>query len=140
MAAKRAAWGRFYATFAQTWTSNLCILVDKDVYLTGFEAHSGEGHYAQSRPYTRSWLAVTAVCFILLALLAVVQVAHLHSNESDADHCPLCVVMHSAAPVAVAAAIVVLVQVGSSAPVAEPAPVFRKRQSRLFIRPPPTGC
>jgi hypothetical protein len=40
---------------------------------------------------------VTAVCFILLALLAVVQVAHLHSNESDADHCPLCVVMHSAA-------------------------------------------
>jgi hypothetical protein len=108
--------------------------------LTGFKAHSDENLSAVSGLPYRSWLAVTAVCFVLLALLAVVQVAHLHSNESDADHCPLCVVMHTAAPVAVAAAIVVLVQVGSSTPLPEPAPVFRKRQSRLFIRPPPTGC
>ena len=85
-------------------------------------------------------MSVALVCLVLLALLAVVQVAHLHSNESDADHCLLCVVMHTAAPVAVAAAVVVLVQVGSSLPQVEPAPVYRRRQSRLFIRPPPAGC
>ncbi len=54
--------------------------------------------------------AATVVCLFLMALLAVVQVAHTHTLESDADHCPLCIVMHSAAPVVVAAAVVVLVK------------------------------
>ena len=47
---------------------------------------------------------MTIVCLLLLALLTVVQVAHVHSVETAADHCPLCIAMHSAAPVAVTAA------------------------------------
>jgi hypothetical protein len=76
----------------------------------------------------------------LLATLAVAQVAHLHSSSADADHCQLCIVMHTAVPVAAVATAVVLVHVGASAPQAEPIVVVRQRQSRLFIRPPPVSC
>ncbi|MDR3750643.1 MAG: hypothetical protein P4K94_04075 [Terracidiphilus sp.] len=83
---------------------------------------------------------VTVACLALLALLTVAQVAHLHPKISDADHCPLCIVMHSAAPVAVAAAVVVLVRMESAAPVLETRPLVRYWHSKLFTRPPPTGC
>ena len=82
---------------------------------------------------------VTIVCLVLLTLLAVVQVAHVHPVDTDGDHCPLCVVMHSAAPVAVTAAVIVLVAVQSSAPVFETHSVTRYWQPQLFIRPPPDG-
>jgi len=81
----------------------------------------------------------TVVCLILLTLLAVVQVAHVHQIDTDADHCPLCIVMHSAAPVAVAAAVVVLVQVERRAPVYEARTVTRHWHPKLFTRPPPDG-
>ena len=84
--------------------------------------------------------AVAVLCLLLLALLAVAQVAHQHANSTDADHCQLCIVMHSVAPAAVAAAVIVIVQLGTSAPQAEPIVVVRQRQSRLFIRPPPVSC
>lgn len=82
---------------------------------------------------------VTAVCLVLLALLAVVQVAHVHQLDTDADHCPLCIVMHSAAPVAVTAAVVVLVQIERGAPVFEARTVTRHWHPKLFTRPPPDG-
>src|SRR5579863_8583729 len=84
--------------------------------------------------------SVTLVCLVLLALLAVVQVAHTHAIDSDADHCQLCIVMHSAAPVAVAAAVVVLVQLESRAPVFEVRTITRNWNPKLFTRPPPAGC
>jgi hypothetical protein len=83
---------------------------------------------------------VAAMCLVLLAFLAVAQVAHLHASDTDSDHCPLCIVMHTAVPTVAAAAVVVLVQLGASAPQAEPIMVARQRQSRLFIRPPPASC
>lgn len=97
---------------------------------------------AREKLHTRSgsWPVVTVVCLVLMALLTVVQVAHLHATESDADHCPLCIAMHSAAPVAATAAIVVLVHVGAPTPQAEPRSIVRRRQTKLFIRPPPAGC
>jgi hypothetical protein len=79
----------------------------------------------------------TFVCLILLTLLALAQVAHVHQVDTDADHCPLCIVMHSAAPVAVTAAVVVLVQLESAAPVFEARTVTRHRHPKLFTRPPP---
>jgi hypothetical protein len=82
---------------------------------------------------------VTAVCLLLLALLTVAQVAHSHVLESDADHCPLCIVMHSAAPVAVATQAIILVQVGASEPVFEPRTIVRYWQPKLFTRPPPSN-
>ena len=59
------------------------------------------------------------MCVVLLAILAVVQVAHTHQGVSDADHCPLCIVMHTAAPVVAAAPLIALVQVATTAPVLE---------------------
>ncbi len=84
--------------------------------------------------------AIAVVCLALLAMLVVAQVTHLHPNESDADHCQLCIVMHTVVPVAAAAAVIVIVQLGASAPQAEPIAIAHKRQSRLFIRPPPVSC
>jgi hypothetical protein len=75
-----------------------------------------------------------------MALLAVVQVAHFHPLNSDADRCPLCIAMHSAAPVAVTAAIMVLIQIGTQAPFIEARTVVRHRHPKLFTRPPPSGC
>jgi uncharacterized membrane protein YqhA len=82
-------------------------------------------------------VAMAGLCLVLLAMLAVAQVAHLHANQTDADHCQLCIVMHTAVPSAIAAAIIVIVQLGALAPVADPVFVLRKRQTRLYIRPPP---
>jgi len=84
----------------------------------------------------------TLVCLALLALLVVVQVAHVHPLDSgtDADHCPLCILLQSAAPVSVAAAIVVLVQVGTQISSPEPVRVLVHRHPKLFTRPPPISC
>ena len=83
--------------------------------------------------------AVAVLCLILLAMLAVAQVAHLHPDQTDADHCQLCIVMHTVVPAAMAAAVVVIVQLGASTPLAEPIVIARQRQIRLFIRPPPVS-
>jgi hypothetical protein len=98
--------------------------------------HSGE------RGMTRRnfKVAVTALCLVMLALLAFAQVTHLHPEQSDADHCQLCIVMHTLVPVAAATAIVLIVQLGATAPQAEPIVVAHQRQIRLFIRPPPVSC
>jgi len=82
---------------------------------------------------------VVLVCLALLALLTVIQVAHVHPVNSDADHCPLCIVLHSAAPVAVAAAIIVLVQLEVLATAVDVRPVRLTAQRQLFIRPPPSA-
>lgn len=82
---------------------------------------------------------MTVVCLLLLILLTVVQVAHIHSVETAADHCPLCIAMHSAVPVAVTAAVVILVQVERPVPVVEAPKVTRYRHPQLFTRPPPNG-
>ena len=76
------------------------------------------------------------MCLALLALLTIVQVAHIHPVESDADHCPLCIVMHSAAPVAATAAVVVLVQIESATPVFKPRTVVRHWHPKLYPSSP----
>jgi hypothetical protein len=65
----------------------------------------------------------------------------MHPIEKDADHCPLCIVMQTAAPVAVMATIVILVSLWSPTPVVEArAVVLRQWHPKLFSRPPPAGC
>lgn len=88
-------------------------------------------------------MPVVLVCVTLVALLALLtfaQATHLHSNQTNADQCPLCIVMHSAAPVMASAAAVVLVPLGASSPQVEPLTAAQKPLSSLFIRPPPAGC
>jgi hypothetical protein len=89
------------------------------------------------RPKPRAFGVAALLCLVLLALLAMVQVAHVHSAASDADHCPLCIAMHSAAPVAVMTALIVMVSVGRPTPVFETRAAVRYWQPRFFTRPPP---
>jgi hypothetical protein len=84
--------------------------------------------------------AVALLCLALLTLLTVVQVAHIHTLDADADHCQLCIAMHSAAPVAVMAAAVVLVRIGRPEPLVEARAVVRHWHPKLYTRPPPAGC
>jgi hypothetical protein len=105
--------------------------------LTGFQAGMPARQPRQCRPAPRAFAAATVLCLVLLALLAVIQAAHVHPLESDADHCPLCVVLHAVAPVAVTAAIIILARVGAPVLVSEPHVTFRPWLPTLFIRPPP---
>lgn len=84
-------------------------------------------------------VAIVMVCLALLALLTFIQVAHVHTVDTDADHCPLCIVLHAAAPVAVAAAVVVLVQLEAVTPVFRIRPIRTVWHRQLFIRPPPVA-
>lgn len=86
------------------------------------------------------YAALLLVCLALLAILTVAQVAHTHANSSDADHCPLCIVMHTAVPVVAAATVVIAVEAEVAAPVLEVREVARHWHPQLFTRPPPTGC
>ena len=83
---------------------------------------------------------VVLVCLALLTLLTVVQIAHVHAVGTDADHCPLCVVLHTAAPVAAAVAAIVLVQVDAPPVEFEVHWATGVWLRQLFIRPPPSVC
>jgi hypothetical protein len=112
-----------------------CILNSRERVLSGPLTY-----FRNKRPAKHGALpVVTVVCLVLLALLTVVQVAHVHPVETAADHCPLCVVMHSAAPVAVTAVVVVLVPIETAAPVYKAHTVTRYWHPQLFTRPPPDG-
>lgn len=78
------------------------------------------------------------VCLALLALLTFIQVAHVHSVNTDADHCPICVVLHTAAPLAVAATLIILVEMRAFTPLVEVRSIRSRCQRQLFIRPPPS--
>ena len=82
--------------------------------------------------------ATTLLCVLLLALVTLVQVAHVHPASTDPDHCPLCVVMHSAAPVASVVPAIVFVTGSAPVPVPVVHTVVRRWHCTLFNRPPPT--
>ena len=81
------------------------------------------------------WVAV--VCLVLLAVLAMAQAVHTHDGISDTDHCPLCIVLHAAAPLLAAAATIALVQIATASAVLELRAVTRTWHAQLFTRPPP---
>jgi hypothetical protein len=83
----------------------------------------------------------TVLCLVLLAFLAVAQVMHVHASASDADHCTLCVAMHSVVPLVIMLVTVVLVRIGTPAlALLEVRVIVRYWRPTLFIRPPPAGC
>jgi hypothetical protein len=87
-----------------------------------------------------SFPVAAVVCLMLMALLAVVQVAHFHADQSDSSGCPLCVAMHTVAPATGMAAVVVMVLLGTAAPIAELRALVRFWNPQLFTRPPPASC
>lgn len=84
-----------------------------------------------------AYAALVVLCLALLALVAVLQVAHVHADGSDTDHCPVCVVLHAPAVVSPAVAAIVLVQIGQPTLVREARAIVRPWHPSLFIRPPP---
>jgi hypothetical protein len=83
----------------------------------------------------------TVVCLFLLVLLAVIQVAHVHASDCDADHCTLCAVMHSVVPIVIMLVTVFLVRIGTpAATILEVRAITRYWHPTLFMRPPPVGC
>jgi hypothetical protein len=81
-----------------------------------------------------------AVCLVFLVLVALFHVADAHSVASDADHCPLCIVMHSVAPVVVLALAILLIRIAAPAPeLVEVRAIIRYWHPTLFTRPPPTA-
>jgi len=77
------------------------------------------------------------VCVVLLALLCLMLIPHVHQTPSDAEHCALCITMHTAVSVTFAVAAVVLVRLGVNHPVFQAAECVRYWHPQLFIRPPP---
>lgn len=80
------------------------------------------------------------LCLALLALVAFIQVTHVHAVATDTDHCPLCIVVHLAATVVATAPAVALVAIESPAPVFKIRLIVRYWHPSLFTRPPPAGC
>jgi hypothetical protein len=109
----------------------------EDMLLTGIRAHSR----SDLLPKPGALRVAIVVCLILFMLLAVVHVVFAHSADTDADHCPLCIVMHSVVPFLVMIVAVLLVRIEAAASVA---PEFRSHvrywHPILFTRPPPAGC
>ncbi len=84
---------------------------------------------------------MAVVCLVFLALLAVAQVTHVHAVGNDADHCQLCIAMHSVVPIVIMLITVVLVRIEVLTPgLLEVRAIIRYWHPTLFIRPPPAGC
>ncbi len=100
-----------------------------------------EAHFGMNRRTKLSSLRVAiVVCLVLLALLAVIQVTHNHGAGSDADHCPLCIAMHSVVPLVVLLPTLGLVRIGNVAPASLAArAIIRYWHPTLFTRPPPAA-
>ena len=109
----------------------------EDAPLIGIQASSRTGPHSKQTALR----VATVVSLVLLALLTVIQVAHVHASDSDADHCTLCMVMHSVVPLVVMLVTVVLVRIGTPAPpIFEVRAISRYWHPTLFTRPPPVDC
>lgn len=122
-------------TFVRFAHPNLCILNVVAPLFTPIQTRLQQADRKRSRTF-----AIAVLCLALLALLAFAQVTHTHPANTDADHCPLCIVMHSASPVAATAALIILIQVALASPVLKVRGISRIVDAKLFTRPPPTGC
>ena len=93
------------------------------------------------RPKLRALKVMISVCLVVLMLLALVHVADAHSATNDADHCPLCIVMHTVTPFVIMAVAMILVRIGTRAPeFFETRAIIRYWHPNLFTRPPPACC
>lgn len=123
----------------QNLTHPIMCILDVGSLLQGRSDLTGLNTWMRSDRHARprAFAVVMLMCVALLALLTVIQVAHVHSVDTDADHCPLCIVLHTAAPVAAAAVAIVLVHVEAVTSVVAMRPVATVWRQQLFIRPPP---
>lgn len=109
----------------------------QDVALKAILANTRTDH----RPKLSALRVMISVCLVVLMLLALVHVADAHSATNDADHCPLCIVMHTVTPFVIMAVAMILVRIGTQAPeFFETRAITRYWHPNLFTRPPPACC
>jgi hypothetical protein len=82
-------------------------------------------------------LPVVALCLLLVVLLFAMLAVHQHPFGADSDHCQLCVALHSAAPIALCVAEIVLVLLGLSALAVRRDTFLRPCLDQHNPRPPP---
>lgn len=93
---------------------------------------------SRSRSFrSQSFRVAVVVCVVLFALLSLMLIPHVHQTPSDAEHCALCITMHTVVSVTAAIALIVLVRLGVSTPVFQTAECIRYWHPQLFTRPPP---
>lgn len=95
-------------------------------------------HAASGDERSRALRIAAFVCIALLAFLMFVQAAHVHPAGSNPDQCPICVAMHSAAPVAAVLAVAVMACVTRIKTPARERSVFHNWHFILYNRPPPS--
>lgn len=109
----------------------------QDVALIGIQTHITDAR--GSRPKVLKVAIV--VCLILFMLLALVHVTDGHSISNSTDRCPICIVMHSVAPLLIVALLIAMIRIGTHAPERlEVRAIVRYWHPNLFTRPPPVGC
>lgn len=77
-------------------------------------------------------------CIALLALLMFVQSAHVHPAGSNPDQCPICIAMHSAAPVQSNAAVLTSAWHSELVISHLPQALATELHYTLYNRPPPS--
>ncbi len=113
----------------------VCILVVRDSVIEDQQDSQPRGF-----PKGRMKPLLGVICVLLAALIATIEVTHVHKVGADTSHCPLCIVLHTAAPVAPTAAIVVVVPIGRPAQLFKSRAIIRFWRPKFFTRPPPAGC
>lgn len=83
------------------------------------------------------WAAIA--CVLLLVLAATVQIAHSHPLTRTADHCSICLALHSALPAEVTHAVCPHGFTGQGTLPYVPLAPARCWNHSLAIRPPPTA-
>jgi hypothetical protein len=83
---------------------------------------------------------VILVCLALMTLLATIQTTHEHKVGANTSCCPLCIILHSTAPVAPTTAVIVVVAFSLVALVFKPRALVRYWSPKFITRPPPAGC
>jgi hypothetical protein len=105
--------------------------------VTAVQSHSRIGR----SPKPKALRVMAVLCVALVVLLAVAQVMHVHTADTDADHCPLCIAMHNVLPFLVLMLAVLLVRIACAPSLLlEVRAVSRYWHPILFNRPPPAGC
>jgi hypothetical protein len=109
----------------------------QDITLKAIQARTG----TDRRPKLNPLQLMIVVCLAVLMVVALVHVADGHSTTSAADNCPVCIVMHSVAPLVVMAVAIVLIRTETPAPeFFEARAIIRHWHPNLFTRPPPACC
>lgn len=80
------------------------------------------------------------VCLLLMTVLATIQTTHEHKVGANTSCCPLCIVLHTAAPVTPTAAVIVLVRFEAPALILKSRAIVRYWRPKYFTRPPPAAC